>query len=59
MGRITPSHLMDRSLYPFATLQAAGVADPAGDKAFDDDEACTDPAVVKLAPAFDGRHLTR
>ena len=59
MGRITPSHLMDRSLYPFATLQAGGVADPSGDKAFDDDEACADPAVVKLAPAFDGLHPTR
>ena len=45
MGRVTPSHLMDRSLYPFATLQAGGVADPVGDKAFDDDEACADPAV--------------
>jgi tRNA 2-thiocytidine biosynthesis protein TtcA len=59
MGRITPSHLMDRSLYPFATLQAGGVADPAGDKAFDDDEACADPAVVRLAPAFDGLRPTR
>jgi tRNA 2-thiocytidine biosynthesis protein TtcA len=59
MGRITPSHLMDRSLYPFATLQAGGVADPMGDKAFDDDDACADPAVVKLAPAFDGLRPTR
>ena len=25
MGRITPSHLMDRNLHPFATLQATGV----------------------------------
>jgi tRNA 2-thiocytidine biosynthesis protein TtcA len=42
MGRITPSHLMDRNLHPFATLQATGVADRDGDKAFDDDEGCTD-----------------
>jgi tRNA 2-thiocytidine biosynthesis protein TtcA len=40
MGRITPSHLMDRNLYPFVTLEAEGRADPGGDKAFDDDEGC-------------------
>ena len=40
MGNIVPSHLMDRNLYPFATLKATGVADARGDKAFDDDEDC-------------------
>ena len=48
MGRITPSHLMDRNLYPFATLQATGAADRDGDRAFDDDAECapgTDTAV--------------
>lgn len=45
MGNIVPSHMMDRNLYPFSTLQATGVADPAGDKAFDeDDEGCATPA---------------
>jgi tRNA 2-thiocytidine biosynthesis protein TtcA len=45
MGRITPSHLMDRNLYPFTTLEPTGCADPAGDKAFDDDdETCATPA---------------
>ena len=55
MGRITPSHLMDRNLYPFATLQTNGVVDPAGDKAFDEDEAdaCGSPAVVKLSLSID------
>jgi tRNA 2-thiocytidine biosynthesis protein TtcA len=43
MGRITLSHLMDRNLYPFATLQATGVADVQGDKAFDDDDGCAAP----------------
>jgi len=43
MGHIVPSHLMDRNLYPFAGLQATGVADPAGDRAFDDDENCGAP----------------
>jgi len=55
MGHVVPSHLMDRRLYPFTTLQARGVADPAGDKAFDDDdEPCaTPPAVapIQIVPA--------
>ena len=38
MGDIVPSHLMDRNLYPFATLQPTGAADADGDRAFDDDE---------------------
>ncbi len=55
MSRVTPSHLMDRNLYPFATLQATGVADPQGDKAFDDDDgqACASPTVVRLTPTID------
>jgi tRNA 2-thiocytidine biosynthesis protein TtcA len=35
MGRVTPSHLMDRNLFPFSTIEADGRPDPAGDKAFD------------------------
>lgn len=42
MGRVTLSHLMDRNLYPFTTLEAQGQADPEGDKAFDDDD-CAAP----------------
>ncbi|MDE2394397.1 MAG: tRNA 2-thiocytidine(32) synthetase TtcA [Burkholderiales bacterium] len=42
MGNIVPSHMMDRNLYPFTTIQAAGVPDPGGDKAFDD-EPCASP----------------
>ena len=55
MGRVTPSHLMDRNLYPFAGLQATGVVDPQGDKAFDEDaaDACGSPAVIQLTPKFD------
>lgn len=45
MGNITLSHMMDRSLYPFQTIRATGRPDPAGDKAFDeDDEGCATPA---------------
>jgi tRNA 2-thiocytidine biosynthesis protein TtcA len=55
MGRVTPSHLMDRNLYPFATLQPGGVPNVQGDKAFDDDQpdGCGSPAVVTLAPRLD------
>ena len=50
MANVVPSHLMDRNLYPFTTLKTTGVADAAGDRAFDDDdEACAPPA--SAAPA--------
>jgi tRNA 2-thiocytidine biosynthesis protein TtcA len=44
MGNITPSHMMDRNLYPFTTLKTTGVPDAGGDLAFDADEGCTPPA---------------
>ena len=43
MAHVSRSHLMDRNLYPFESLKATGVADAAGDKAFDDDP-CGEPA---------------
>ncbi|MBL8306684.1 MAG: tRNA 2-thiocytidine(32) synthetase TtcA [Rubrivivax sp.] len=43
MGNIVPSHMMDRNLYPFTTIRATGVADAAGDIAFDE-EPCAPPA---------------
>ncbi len=48
MMNIVPSHLMDRNLHPFATLKAQGVADPAGDKAFDDDDSCAPAAALPI-----------
>jgi tRNA 2-thiocytidine biosynthesis protein TtcA len=53
MGHVVKSHLLDRKLHPFTTLKATGMADPAGDKAFDEDgdEACgasTGTSVVAL-----------
>ncbi|HEX6707513.1 MAG TPA: tRNA 2-thiocytidine(32) synthetase TtcA [Albitalea sp.] len=48
MGNIVPSHLMDRNLYPFASLQTTGVVNPAGDRAFDDDEDCGPPETVAI-----------
>ncbi len=43
MAHLVPSHLMDRNLYPFTTLQATGVPDAGGDIAFDE-EPCAPPA---------------
>jgi tRNA 2-thiocytidine biosynthesis protein TtcA len=37
MTHVTPSHMLDRNLYPFATLQTTGVPAADGDKAFDDE----------------------
>ena len=53
MGKVVPSHLMDRNLYPFTTLQATGVADAQGDKAFDEDDAdCAPPAAAQTTIAL-------
>ena len=35
LSHVVPSHMMDRTLYPFESLKATGVADPEGDTAFD------------------------
>ncbi|MEY8875236.1 MAG: tRNA 2-thiocytidine(32) synthetase TtcA [Leptothrix sp. (in: b-proteobacteria)] len=51
-SQVVPSHLMDRSLFPFESLSPTGQADPAGDKAFDDDEeACATPTVSATTAA--------
>lgn len=48
-AHVVPSHLMDRNLYPFTTIRPTGVADPAGDHAFDEDdeESCAPPAAAE------------
>ena len=56
MGKVTPSHLMDRNLYPFETLQTTGVAEAGGDRAFDQEtiepgDACGELPVVQLPAA--------
>jgi len=43
MANITPSHMMDRKLYPFTTIRASGQPEPDGDIAFDEDESCATP----------------
>ena len=44
MGTVVPSHHMDRNLFAFAGLEPTGVADPSGDRAFDDESADDEPA---------------
>ena len=53
MGHVVASHLLDRNLHPFATLQPTGVPDPLGDRAFDEDEDCASPATVRIATRID------
>jgi tRNA 2-thiocytidine biosynthesis protein TtcA len=50
MGNITPSHMMDRDLFPFTTIRATGRAEPDGDIAFDEDESCAvpKPGVIRI-----------
>jgi tRNA 2-thiocytidine biosynthesis protein TtcA len=40
MSKVVPSHLMDRTLFPFNTLKATGLPDAGGDIAFDEDGGC-------------------
>ena len=57
MANVTPSHLMDRNLYPFTTIQSTGVADAGGDTAFDD-EPCAPPDGAGVSMQFVGRDET-
>ena len=50
MQAVTPSHLMDRSLYPFETIRADGQADPSGDIGFDEDACAGDAMPMAIAP---------
>ena len=43
MANITPSHMMDRQLFPFTSSKARGRPEPDGDIAFDEDESCATP----------------
>src|ERR1700748_1425381 len=50
MGNITPSHMLDRSLFPFTSIRASGRPEPDGDIAFDEDEQCgtPKPGVIRI-----------
>jgi tRNA 2-thiocytidine biosynthesis protein TtcA len=51
LSTVVPSHLMDRDMFGFTSLKADGVANPAGDIAFDE-EPCGTPAAgtIPLQP---------
>ncbi|OSZ63802.1 tRNA 2-thiocytidine(32) synthetase TtcA [Hydrogenophaga sp. IBVHS2] len=51
LQNVVPSHLMDRQLFPFDTLEATGVPDPDGDKAFDTEMPAPAGGAGNLAPA--------
>ena len=55
MQSVAPSHLMDRSIFPFAGLRASGTPMPGGDVAFDEDpcETTGDPGRIRIAPYDD------
>ena len=55
LGKVEPSHLLDRTLQDFAAIRATGVPDPAGDIAFDVDpllEAAADAVASHPAGAI-------
>ncbi|MBW0169718.1 MAG: tRNA 2-thiocytidine(32) synthetase TtcA [Hydrogenophaga sp.] len=52
LQNIVPSHLMDRSLFPFETIRATGEASEDGDKAFDDEPLPGTQAPVAAATAW-------
>ena len=55
LQNIVPSHLMDRSLFPFETIRATGEASEDGDKAFDDEPLpAAAPTELPQRVAFEG-----
>jgi tRNA 2-thiocytidine biosynthesis protein TtcA len=54
LSHVVPSHLADRNLYPFTTLQPTGAVDPNGDRAFDADAACGPEVPVRFARSAEG-----
>ena len=51
LGRVAPSHLMDRERFDFAGLRATGEPVPDGDIAFDADDSLEAPRAPISAPA--------
>jgi tRNA 2-thiocytidine biosynthesis protein TtcA len=50
MAHVVPSHLMDPKLYPFASLEPTGLADPDGDIAFDEEPCGPAELPVRVLP---------
>ena len=55
MQSVAPSHLMDRTIFPFESLKADGRAMADGDIAFDDDPCATDATTTRIDIASLGR----
>jgi tRNA 2-thiocytidine biosynthesis protein TtcA len=53
LGKVEPTHLLDRRLRDFAAIRATGAAAPDGDLACDEDPALSVPTTV--APVVDAR----
>lgn len=53
LSRVVPSHLLDTKLFDFAGLQPDGVANPDGDKAFDDEEIPMTDLPSSIRPRLD------
>ena len=58
MGKVVPSHLMDRNLFPFGTLKATGLANADGDQAFDEEPCAPGPGLNPAAVRLQHRILT-
>ena len=52
LQNVVPSHLMDRSLFPFETIRATGEASEDGDKAFDEEPLPRTEAPLSAAAAW-------
>lgn len=57
LSRVVPSHLMDPSQFDFQNLQAAGLANPLGDIAFDDEPCDTESANLSNFPTIESDSL--
>ena len=55
LSTVVPSHLMDRSMFDFASLNANGIASLDGDIAFDEEPCATGESanIIRLHPASD------
>jgi len=54
LGRVNLSHLLDRNLHDFASMEASGTPDPEGDKAFDDEDFSTIATLPASIPVRNG-----
>lgn len=52
MANIVPSHMMDRTLFPFETIQPGGAPYAGGDIGFDEDEGCGPTPVALPMPVI-------